>query len=144
MKLHLGVIDIPYDHTDKGTTTGDVAEILEAKYHPMEIFYALHQQQIADDVAGGVEGVLETLMMTGKVQDLEVALQGACSKIDERFKDFLSNKEMESIGVPGVPTKAALAGKTSRKKRKKGSPRPSFIDTGLYQASFKSWVDDGR
>ena len=43
----------------KGKTTGDVAEILEAKYHPMEIFSEVHGEQIADHVAEAMNGVLD-------------------------------------------------------------------------------------
>jgi hypothetical protein len=66
------------------------------------------------------------------------------AEIEERFKDFLSLQEMDKLGVPGVPTEAAKKGKSSRFKRRRskgGAPRPSFIDTGLYQSSFKAWVD---
>ena len=42
--LHLGVIDVPY--ATEGTTTGDVAEILEAKYDVMGNFDALHHADI--------------------------------------------------------------------------------------------------
>ena len=63
------------------------------------------------------------------------------SQIENRFKQFLSLREVEKLGIPGVPTKAALAGVSHRFKGKKGGRRPSFIDTGLYQASFKAWID---
>jgi hypothetical protein len=63
----------------------------------------------------------------------------ATSKIERRFKEFLTNKEMD--GQPGVPTKAALAGRSKRFKRAyaKRPSRPSFVDTGLYRGAFKSW-----
>jgi hypothetical protein len=62
-------------------------------------------------------------------------------KIDDTFHKFLDSKEMETLGIPGVPTAAALKGVSHRLKLKKGAPRPSFIDTGMYQAHFKSWVE---
>jgi hypothetical protein len=138
-KLHLGVFDIPYvDVKDK--TTGDVANILEAKYHPMEIFYQLHEEEIAQDIAHGFQGALETLLMGGPL-NLANTMHASTSRIDERFKDFLTNKEMEGLGYPGVPTKAALEGVSHRFKKKRGSRRPSFVDTGQYQASFHSWME---
>jgi hypothetical protein len=49
---------------------------------------------------------------------------------------------MDTLGIPGVPTLAAQEGRSSRFKKGKGKgPRKSFIDTGLYVGSFKSWVD---
>jgi len=48
---------------------------------------------------------------------------------------------METLGYPGVPTRAALMGVNSRLKKRRGKRRPSFRDTGLYQASFMAWVD---
>lgn len=136
--LHLGVIDLPY--SDKsGVTTGQVAEWLEDKYHPMELYYELHQQEVADDLAQSALGALESLLM-GAPADLDPFGTGT-GKIEKGFKHFLDAKEMEALGYPGVPTQAALKGVNHRLKKKRGPRRPSFIDTGLYQSSFKSWVD---
>ena len=56
--LHFGVVDLPYGDTASGNapkkgaeTTGDVAEILEAKYHVIELFY----QELGDHVASALE-----------------------------------------------------------------------------------------
>lgn len=157
--LHLGVIDIPYVDKEKPAarrkrlkagkppapdelTTGDVAEILEDKYHVMEVFYEVHKDDVAKDLEESVAGALETIMMGGP-SDID-PFGGATSKIDERFTDFLTNREMEKLGYEGVPTQAALEGVNHRLKHpyaKKNKRRPSFIDTGLYQASFKSEVE---
>lgn len=157
--LNLGVVDVPYVDAEKPATqrkrikagkppepnemtTGDVAEILEAKYHVMEIFYEMHKEDVAKDLAESVVGALETIMMGGPA-DLD-ALGGATSKIEERFRDFLTNREMEKLGYPGVPTQAALDGVNHRFKHpyaQKNKRRPSFVDTGLYQASFKAEVE---
>ena len=139
--IHLGVIDVPYVDA-KGVTTGDVAEILERKYHVMEIFAEAHGEDIAKELANAVEGSLETLMMGGSFQSVQSAMLGGLTNVDHLFKQFLSNGEMESLGYPGVPTKAALTGVNHRLKKKKGGRRPSFIDTGQYQASFHAWVDN--
>jgi hypothetical protein len=161
--LHLGVLDVGYVQTEsapkrapkrprkgphkahakkyQNISTGDVAEILESKYHPMEIFFEQHKEDIAADLEGSLAGALESLLM-GAPPSLD-AFGSATSQIEDRFKKFLSEKEMEGLGYPGVPTKAALMGVSHRflHPYKKRPPRPSFIDTGLYQASFKSWVD---
>jgi hypothetical protein len=70
---------------------------------------------------------------------------GATSEIEDRFKQFLSTGVMETLGFPGVPTQAALdrrAGKkrSGRFKKKRPSTGVSFIDTGLYQSSFRAWM----
>jgi hypothetical protein len=141
MKLLLGVNDIPY--ADKtGTTTGDVAEILEARYHPMEIFYEENSQEIADLIAESYEGSLESIVMGARARPSNFFTAGT-SKIEAKFKDFIATGKMEALGYPGVPTKAALKGVNHRKKHPnaKGNPRRvSFVDTGLYMASFRAEV----
>jgi len=164
LTLHLGVIDIPYveppdepkkigkagrrprphkAHAAKygNITTGDVAGWLETRYHVMELFWELHQNEVADDFANAVSGALETFMMGGPA-NLDV-MGSVGSKIEDGFKQMLSGRELDSLGYPGIPTAAAMAGKSSRFKRgytKNRTPRPSFIDSGLYQASFKAWI----
>jgi hypothetical protein len=135
MKLHLGVIDQKYNLG--GESTGDVAQYLEEKYHVMEVFAGSHIDQIAEDMADNVAGVLENIMAGGPVR--LAPFDEAMGKTEARFHDFLTHEEM--AGWPGVPTQAALDGRTSRRKNKRGPRRPSFIDTGLYFASFKSWID---
>jgi hypothetical protein len=154
--LHLGVIDLPYGYSPPKAkknsksrlkastvlTTGDVAEILEAKYHPFEIFWQLKQKKIVKELENGLAGQLESILMGAPltVQPFD----GACSKIEGMFKDFLTNREMERLGFPGVPTQAALDGVNKRLLHpySKDNPRrPSFINTGQYQASAKAWVD---
>ena len=158
MILHLGVIDQNYSYDQqvgrrktrrvtKSVSTGDVAEFLENKYHLFEVFYEIHQADIAADLEEGLAGTLESLLM-GASPDLS-AFGSAESNIDERFRKFLDAGEMEALGYPGVPTEASGRGKRVgginhrlRHPYARSNPaRPSFIDTGLLQASFKSWVD---
>lgn len=156
--LHLGVIDIPYAnppaemkknrthpaHSPGTETTGDVATWLENKYHVVEVFYSLYEDQIVDDVANAMGDAVDALMSGAPVDSIDPFSPGALSAIQTRFKQFLSNQEIEGLGIPGVPTQAALDGVSHRHKsgftrgRKR---RPSFIDTGLYQASFIAWAD---
>ena len=146
--LHLGVLDVPYTNEPSGkrpsktsnSTTGDVAEILEAKYHVFEIFWQLHGQALADTMVESMAGGLESILMGAPVT---IDPNGtAMAAIMQRFRDFLTNKEMDALGYPGVPTKAALTGVSHRFKDKKGAAgRPSFVDTGLYEASFKAWIE---
>lgn len=162
--LHLGVVDQPYAvnaprrvrvtrprrgellrttaPASGAQTTGDVAQWLEDRYHVMETFYELHQQEIADEFATSMADSLVDLLAGAPPSSNIFA--GIESELDTRFKQFISAQEMDGLGVPGVPTQAAKRGVNHRLKHPyaKGNPeRPSFRDTGLYQASFKSWVD---
>jgi len=146
--LHLGVVNIPYAQrpttrakkTVSGTqTTGDVAEILEAKYGVMATFFDAHKTDIARSLEDKMSGELENLLMGKRPNSNALAAIGG--DIQKMFADFLDMREIESMGVAGVPTQAALMGVNHRLKSGRGSPRPSFIDTGLYQASFRAWVD---
>jgi hypothetical protein len=152
MKVHFGVIDLPYRaagplKTGKtkpkfnagATTTGAVARILEDKYAVMQNFAALHIQDVAEVFSIGMAESLESLMM-GAPASINPFGQ-ATSETELLFKDYLSNSEIRQTGQPGVPTQAALKGVNHRLKSKKGAPRPDFIDTGLYQSSFKAWVE---
>lgn len=132
--LHFGVIDIPYE--EGKATTGDVAEILEAKYKIMQTFFDSHQQEIADFLAKDMALQIETLMAGGPVSPEPLA--EAMGNIKLSFSRFLEAQEMD--GSKGVPTRRALLGITKRFKSRRGEPRPSFIDTGDYQRSFIAWV----
>ena len=164
MKLHLGVIDIPYTSYDGGkkaanpkrrgkkaaaapvkgaartVSTAQVARWLEDRYHVMEVFYEA-DGGLADLLTEAVRDAMEDVLM-GAPPTATPWLAGT-SEIQARFKAFLSNRVIETMGIPGVPTKAALAGYSSRRKKNmaKGKRRPSFIDTGLYQSSFTAWVE---
>jgi len=147
--LHLGVLDVPYQNAPSKrqrkvrantVTTGDVAGWLENRYHILENFYEIHKEDIAGDLEGSLSGALETFLLGGPLT--VDAFGTATSKIEDRMKQFLAQGEMEKIGYPGVPTQAALEGINHRfKKSKTGRRRPSFVDTGLYSASLKSWID---
>jgi hypothetical protein len=165
--LHLGVLDIPYienqpttpqpkkapkrpgrsrvhkQHAKKyqNISTGDVAEILETKYHIFEVFFREHEADIAKDIENSLGGAIESLLMGGPPR-LD-AFGSATSSIEARMKRFLSDQEMEKLGYPGVPTQAALRGVSHRFAHpyKRRAPRPSFIDTSTFMSSMKSWVD---
>lgn len=175
LTLHLGVLDAPYDapkkpkkiakpstRVRKGAkikkgdliggetqTTGDVAQILEDKYHVMESFYEVHQREIAQQLEKSLTNILEGVLQGVAPLTSNVFGEGE-DQIKKAFSKFLSEGEMETLGYPGVPT--AASGKTSkrqgginhrlRKPYSKNNPeRPSFIDTGEYEAHFKAWVD---
>jgi hypothetical protein len=154
--LHLGVLDLPYADAQSfkeirrkkpkqmprgPITTGDVAEILEAKYGILQFFYARYGNEIRDEVLASFEKAIESVELGAPVT-LD-AFGEAAAKIEDRFRNFLSNREMDGL-VIGVPTEAAKLGHSKRFKRssKRRPPRPSFIDTGLYEGSFRAWADD--
>ena len=170
--LHLGVVDIPYVEGEKAPvarkrvkasrhapkpkaqagggvkTTGDVAEILEDKYGIMQAFFNHHQDEIVGLMEKSVEGALEDLFAGRDVSDalhrgVSAAIAEAESEIENKFKNFLATREVETLGIPGVPTEAAKKGVSHRFKHpyKKRPARPSFIDTGLFSASFATSVD---
>jgi len=132
--FHLGVIDVPYE--DENTTTGDVAEYLEEKYQIMQTFFDRYSNDIADLMANDMAASLEN-MMAG-APPAKDPLAESMSRIHDLFVAFLDNTEMN--GLPGGPTRRALDGISRRFKNKKGPPRPSFIDTGTYQAAMRAWV----
>lgn len=139
--IHLGVIDLPYtqgDGADGAKTTGDVAEILEAKYGLMDGFMWLHGDDVsaimADSMAGSIESIMAGAPPSGDPYGM--------SKIEALFRKFLDDEEAQYISseLP-IPTQAALDGKSARFKRRRGPPRPSFIDSGTFQAAFKAWIE---
>ncbi len=159
--LHLGVIEKPYaveaprrarvkvrkgKIIQSGTvpasgaqTIGDVAQILEDKYHVMETFYTLNQQEIADSLAQTMTDALDMLIDSGQAPSSIFPVEGQ-GDIQKEFNDFIDNKVMDNL-VHGVPTGAAQRGVNHRLKIKKGPARPSFKDTGAYEGAFRAWVD---
>jgi hypothetical protein len=162
--LNLGIIDVPYANeaqTEKvsrprkgkankpvkpkptgGTqTTGQVAEILEAKYGVMDTFAFARLPDIAKELENSLAGALENMMMGGAPASNPFA--SAESAVTAMFKQFLASGAIEHMGVDGVPTQAAINGVNHRLKHPyaKGNPRrESFIDTGAYSAHFLAWI----
>lgn len=165
LTLNLGMIDVPYANeataekvpqakkgkknkpvkpkTSAGTqTTGDVAEILEAKYGVMEAFVTWRMPDIAKTLENSIAGELETLLMGGV--STGNPFKSAESEITQMFKQFIGSGEVEHSGLLGVPTQAALNGVNHRLKHpyaKANLRRESFIDTGGYQSHFIAWID---
>jgi hypothetical protein len=124
----------------KGMTTGEVAGILEAKYHLMETFWSMNRQTIAASIQQSIGGAI-TNVINGQPGPILLTAQ-AISDIETAFKQALSARAFDGR-IAGVPTQASLAGVSHRFKQpyaKRGS-RPSFIDTGALQSSFAVWVD---
>jgi hypothetical protein len=153
MILHLGVIDLPYQQlpskrrkrSTATVTTGDVAEFLENRYHIMEVFFHIHEADIASDVDNSAEGAIESILMGAPVSANPFA--SAASSIESRMKQFVATGEMDRLGYPGVPTQAAkdrASGKRRSprfKRRRPTGAAVSFVATGLYNASETAWID---
>lgn len=150
LTLHLGVFDVP---EPEGKTTGEVGMELEEKYGLFSEFYKNNENKIALYLEDSVADAVASAVSGNPIPD---PFGDATGLIDKRFKEFISLQEVEGLGIPGVPTKAALAGLTLRTrsgkrirgvkkgqeyKQIRGDRRPSFIYSGVLEASLKSWVD---
>ena len=142
LTLHLGVLVQPYRARGKtgAVTTGDVARWLEERYGIMQAFYRVHGDDVSQAIEQSLGGAMESLLMGQQVDPWGRGTQA----IQAAFRKFISSREAERVGIPGTPTKAALRGVNHRLRHpyaKRNRPRPSFRDTGLYEASFRAWVD---
>ncbi len=130
--LSLGVVDVAYKD-DKASTTGEVAEILEEKYHIMRTFLELNESLIGDALAEKMVARMDSPVLGKKDMPID--------PVDERFRDFLDSDIMSKILPLSLQSAAAAEGVNHRKKHpyvKSNGARPAFIDTGLYQASFRT------
>jgi hypothetical protein len=139
--LHLGVENVAYSDPDVtgATTTGQVAEILEGKYHVMRLFVELHGQEIADALAKDMANSMDAMLNNERIS--KIPLAGAMGQIESDFRDYLSADEWQKTS--GQAIAAAQNGVSHRFKKVKSKtrgPRPAFIDTGLYSASFRAEI----
>ena len=122
-------------------TTGDVAQILEDKYHIFETFAdVLGLDIIAASLEHSLDDAIKDIQGGAPTKGLSVTL-AAEQELETAFRIFIDQEEMD--GKPGVPTAAALKGVNHRflhPYAKSNPARPSFRDTGLYEASFKAWM----
>lgn len=139
MKLNIGVLDVPY--SDGKATTGDVATFLENRYHVMEKFFEANSEVIAEAFAQSAQDAVADLLAGAPNPSLTFA---ATEDLKTKFIEFVDQKKLD-FKVPGVPTRASLKGVNHRLKSPNASTnpaRPSFKDTGLYEASLRAWVEE--
>ena len=158
-ELILGVIEVAYDnggkhvrrrrHNKTGRSTGEasgegptttvqVATILEEKYGVMQAFFDDTKDHILSECIHSLEGALEDLYSGAPVKD---PYAEATQNIDAGFRQWLMQGEIETLGIPGVPTQAAIERRSLRfKEGVAAGPRPSFIDTATYELSFRSEI----
>ena len=147
MKMILGVQDILYGHAhgdggDPNTTTGDVAQFLEAKYSVMEEFYKLHENDVVEILSDSIgDAVADCLAgMSFDIDNISDEISGEIKKL---FQAAILNKEFDGK-IDGVATQASLDGVSHRKKKgfhQKKERRASFLDTYSYCSSFKVWIE---
>lgn len=153
--LHLGVVDVAYTEDGKTATTGEVAEYLENDYHIMRTFLEIYEDQIGDFLADAMIGEVESIAqgkppisfgsidVTTQLGNRDISGASVNGKIEEAFRDFLDNREWKQTS--GQQIDAASQGVNHRKKKPYSSKSPAraeFVDTGLYQASFRAWLDN--
>jgi hypothetical protein len=165
IKLHLGFINTPYTTEtiarpmtaakaesrrkrkrsfSKTMTAEDVSNILEEKYHILDTFYQVHRPDVEMAVLTAFTEVARDIVSGQKKYrsaSLPSLLKDATAEIEKSFRRFLDTEEMNGR-QPGVPTAAALSGvRHGRGRKTLTGPRPSFIDTGIYRASFRARAD---
>lgn len=127
-----------------GKSTGEVAKDLETKYHIVELFWEMEEgnfvTMLEEVFAEDLEEIMQMQKLTKKTKGISVA---ETDKIEEKFRQNLSQRKYD--GQPGIPTTASLRGVShlrSQPYSRRNPPRASFIDTGMYQRSFRAWVED--
>jgi len=132
--LELGVMDGPHwsEDTESATTVYEVALELESTYQVMGYFGHKNGQFIADSLASSINDNL-AFIADRNVDVFDIAED----QIEERFREFLQNKELDGF-VPDsekpIPTMAAQKGIVRGEET--GVPRQSFIDSGDYLNAF--------
>jgi hypothetical protein len=126
----------------KGKTTLEVAKELEDKYHIVETFWELEQDNFTERLEEVFAEDIEEVMTMQKPSHKGISVKGT-DVIEARFRSNLATHRYDGI-ISGVPTLAAQRGVSHLEQRPyaKRGPRPSFIDTAMYQRSFKAWVED--
>jgi hypothetical protein len=124
-----------------GKSTAQVAQELEARYGIVATFAEMEQDTIANILS---EYVAEEVVhyVDGSTPTPTVPDQ-ALKRIERKFQLNLSQRKYDGR-ISGVPTWAARRGyqhQFARPYSKSHGPRPSFVDTGMYQMTFRVWVE---
>jgi hypothetical protein len=166
MNLRFGFVDVPYSARyskrspvkalrgkkpkpmspmqqayGQGETTVSVANDLEKRYHILDKFQEMYEDQITDIVIDSYADGIEA-MFNGQKPGLVDSVNKKAGDIEKMFRDSLTNKEYDGK-LSNVPTVAAQRGVSHlfAHPYARRAPRPSFIDTGMYQASFTAWAE---
>lgn len=170
MQVQLGVNDIAYSAAAtrpvgsrsqgakaaaKTVTTFQVAEMLEANYGVMRVFAELHGREIADAIAKAELRKAELRAAGHPTHKRKQPL----AEVEDAFRNYLDSREYERTS--GLAINAAVAGVSHRflhpfsmyvnpklsgkkqalhQKAMLRKERPAFVDTGLYEASFRAML----
>jgi hypothetical protein len=163
--LHFGFINTPYTRatiarpftsaklkergklkrgSSKAMTAVKVAGILEAKYNVVEMFNEIYEEEISNILHEGFKEVAERIITERGGQtrsSMKNLMKPATRQIENMFRQFLDHEEMNGM-IEGVPTDAAKGGKLHGRGKvtRRGIQRASFVNTGIYKASFRAWV----
>ena len=128
-----------HDKNGGPATTVTVARALEERYGVMSAYVTSAGDAITGALVHSCEGAMEDLFAGGRVED---PFAEAGQEIAAGFREFLLSAEIERMGIEGVPTQASIERRSSRfKKGRSSTPRPSFIDTALYELSMRAWTE---
>jgi hypothetical protein len=125
-----------------GKTTSEVAKELEDKYKIVETFYNMEEDNIVELLTEAYGDKIEEVMAGQEVPKERISSKET-DKIEAKFRRALSSQRFDGV-INGVPTLAAQRGVSHLRQHPyaKRGPRPSFIDTGMYQRSFTAWIED--
>lgn len=168
MKLHLGFENYPYagryetaspltksaksrrprvlsrsqQNYGQGKTTLEVANELESRYHIVETFWEMVEDEFVDQLEESFADDIEEVIAMGGTSRTGISDRDT-DRLEAKFRQYLQSRKFDGV-IPGVPTTAALRGVSHLRQHPyaKRPPRPSFIDTGMYQRSFRVWVED--
>jgi hypothetical protein len=156
LKLHLGFDSVPYSYPPKSTrkgrispgygagkTTAQVAKELEQTYGIVEAFYNMEEDYLVRKIEDVMGEELEEVITMSRTTRKKAISDETTDLIEARFRRDLAARKYDGI-IPNVPTTSSLRGVSHLRRHPyaKRGPRPSFIDTGLYRASFRAWVEE--
>lgn len=126
----------------QGKTTVQVAKDLEQRYHIVETFYAIEEKSITKMLEEAFAEELEDVKIMARPSAKSIS-DAVTDKIEAKFRRSLTSRAYDGV-IPGVPTLASLRGVSHLRQHPYAAraPRPSFIDTGLYQRTFRAWVTE--
>lgn len=130
----------PGSITAGATTTFQVAQILEKRYHVMEGFYMLRKGKIADYLAAGMGTAIQNLV-AGR-PNLGNPMHDVAQKIENEFRSFIYANELQkiSLAIGAGPISAVAARGISSRRKPNPKGRPAFVDTGLYVQNMRAEV----
>jgi hypothetical protein len=129
------VLSRPQRVYGQGKTTRQVAHELEARYKIVEKFVEVEKSLI--------DSIVKKALLKAHKDGEQVSIpQNDLNRIEARFRQNLAKRKYDGL-ISGVPTVAAQRGVSHKYIHPfaRRASRPSFIDTGLYQRSFRAWVE---